>query len=311
MTAVPSGPASGPVIAFPGQGAKHDLVVAALTRYRNDPLVERFLGQFGLATPADVDVRDTRMAQPAVYACGLAAVAAAFGPDYRAPMTLGHSMGEITALAHAGAIDPVDGFELVCARGQICHAAQAEHRGAMLAVMGGSGPADIEWMRRQAAALTGGVLEVAGLNGRTQTVLSGDQRSVEAAVAMAGSLALLVEVLPIGGAFHSPLLAASIEPWRAAVEAVPFSAPATVVISTIDTAPHTDPAELRELLVRALMLPVRWLEAITRVRESGHTRMCDAGPGETLKKLGRRDHIVDYVDLTPGPVYGLTEVAAP
>jgi [acyl-carrier-protein] S-malonyltransferase len=308
MSAVRSG---APVIAFPGQGIKHDAVVDALARHRGDLLVERFLDRFGLATPAGIDVRDTRMSQPAVYACGLAAVAAAFGPDHRAPMTLGHSLGEVTALAHAGVIDPGDGFELVCARGQICHAAQAERCGAMLAVMGAGGSAAIEWIRRQASAQTGGVLEVAGLNGRRQTVLSGDDRAVEAAVALAASLELVVEVLPIGGAFHSPLLAPSLEPWRAAVEAVPFSAPATVVVSTIDASPHTDPAELRELLVRALMLPVRWLDAIIRVRESGHAQAWDAGPGEMLKKLSRRDHIIDYVDLAPGPVSGLTGVVAP
>jgi [acyl-carrier-protein] S-malonyltransferase len=289
--------ASAPAIAFPGQGPKYDALVTALNAHRGHPLIELFLDRFGLADPAGIDLRDTRMSQPAVYACGLASVAAAYGRSYRAPVTLGHSLGEITALAHAGAIEDRDGFDLVCARGAICHDALAASPGAMLAVMGGRGQADIEWIRRQAAASSGGVLEVAGLNGRRQTVLSGHAAAVDAAVAMAASLGLIVEVLPIGGAFHSPLLAAAVAPWRQAVESTPFAPPRTAVVSAIDAAVHTDPAELRELVVRALLLPVRWLDAVCAVRDLGCHQVWDAGPGETLKKLGRRDHIIDYVDL--------------
>ncbi len=285
-------------IAFPGQGPKRDALATALRLYRQHPLLELFADRFGVVDPDHIDLRDTRLSQPLVYACGLASVQAALGAGYRAPVTLGHSLGEITALAHAGAIDERDGFELVCARGAICHDALAASPGAMLAVMGGRGQADIEWIRRQAAARSGAVLEVAGLNGRRQTVLSGHVAAVDAAVSMAASLGLLVEVLPIGGAFHSPLLAEAIAPWRRAVEAIAFAPPRTVVVSAIDAAVHTDPAEIAELLVRALLLPVRWLDAIYAVRDLGCQQVWDAGPGETLKKLGRRDHIIDFVDLT-------------
>jgi len=286
-----------PAIAFPGQGLKYDALVTALNAHRGHPLVGLFLDRFELADPAGIDLRDTRMSQPAVYACGLACVEATYGTSYRAPVTLGHSLGEITALAHAGALDHRDGFELVCARGAICHDALTACPGAMLAVMGG-GQADVEWIRRQAAASSGGVLEVAGLNGRGQTVLSGHAAAVDAAVAMAASLGLIVNVLPIGGAFHSPLLARAVGPWRRAVESTPFAPPQTKVLSAIDAAVHADPAELRELVVRALLLPVRWLDAVCAVRDLGYQQVWDAGPGETLKKLGRRDHIVDFVDLT-------------
>jgi [acyl-carrier-protein] S-malonyltransferase len=291
-------PATDLAIAFPGQGPKHDALVAALDKHRGHPLIELFLDRFGLSDPAGIDLRDTRMSQPAVYACGLASVEATCGTSYRAPVTLGHSLGEITALAHAGAIDDRDGFELVCARGAICHDALAASAGAMLAVMGGRGPTDVEWIRRQDAASSGGVLEVAGLNGRGQTVLSGHAVAVDAVVAMAASLGLIVQVLPIGGAFHSPLLAGAVPLWRQAVESTPFAPPRTTVISAIDASVHTDPDELRELVVRALLLPVRWLDAICRVRDLGYRQVWDAGPGETLKKLGRRDHIIDFVELT-------------
>ncbi|HEX3784131.1 MAG TPA: ACP S-malonyltransferase [Pseudonocardiaceae bacterium] len=304
-------------IAFPGQGNKAEAMVEALTRFRRHPLVDAFMDRFGLADPTELDLRDTRMAQPATYACGLAGVEAVFGsaeqpaevsgrpdavsgrPDAvpgQPVAVLGHSLGELTALARAGVIDPWDGLALAERRGEICHAQQQTRPGSMIAVMG-TDLAGVEWVRRNAIAGSGGVLELAGLNGRRQTVLSGDTRTAQAAIAIAGELELLAEVLPIGGGFHSPLMAEAIGPWREAVEAVSFRPPATPVVSTIDAGRHEDPALLRELLVRALLLPVRWLDAIRTLRELGIEQVWDAGPGETLHKLGRREHIVTFVRL--------------
>ncbi|WP_020667189.1 ACP S-malonyltransferase [Amycolatopsis nigrescens] len=292
--------AAGLAIAFPGQGNKPDATVEALTRYREHPLVAAFLRRSGLADPADLDLRDTRMAQPATYVCGLASVSERFGADAAPAAVLGHSLGELTALAQAGVLDPWDGLALAERRGQICHAQQDARPGSMIAVMG-TGLDGIEWIRRQAIARSGGVLELAGLNGRRQTVLSGDTGTAREAVAIAGELEVLAEELPIGGSFHSPLMADAIGPWREAVTAVPFKPAATTVVSTIDAAPHTDPEELRELLIRALLLPVRWLDATKGVRDLGIERVWDAGPGETLHKLGRREHIVKFVRLPALP----------
>ena len=292
-------------IAFPGQGNKPDATVGALARFRQHPLVDAIMTRCGLTDPSGLDLRDTRIAQPATYVCGLASAAEMLGQDAAPTAVLGHSLGELTALAQAGALDPWDGLALVERRGQICHAQQQARPGSMIAVMG-TDLAGVEWIRRTAIAHSGGVLEIAGLNGRRQTVLSGDTHATQEAVVIASALEVLVEVLPIGGAFHSPLMAEAIGPWRDAVEAVPFKPATTMVVSAIDAGPHSDPDELRELVIRALLLPVRWLDAIRTVRHLGVEHVWDAGPGETLHKLGRREHIVQFVRLPrPGLELGV------
>ncbi|MGH3548694.1 MAG: ACP S-malonyltransferase [Pseudonocardiaceae bacterium] len=287
--------ADGLAIAFPGQGNKLDATIDALTRYREHPLAAAFLDHFAL-DPSELNLHDTRMAQPATYVCGLASVEEMFGQDASPAAVLGHSLGELTALAQAGVLDPWDGLALAERRGQICYVQQKARSGSMIAVMGAD-LVGIEWIRRQAIARSGGVLELAGLNGRRQTVLSGDTHTAQQAMTIAGELGVLAEVLPVGGSFHSPLMADAIVLWREAVEAVPFKPASTTVVSTIDAGPHTAPGELRELLIRALLLPVRWLDATKAVRDLGVERVWDAGPGETLHKLGRREHIVKFVCL--------------
>lgn len=283
-------------VAFPGQGSKAPAMVSALTRYWEHPLVKEFRSRAALDDPERVDIRDTRLAQPATYACGLAAAEEILGGGAEPAAVLGHSLGELTALALAGVLDPGDGLALALRRGEICHGQQGDRPGSMIAVMG-TDLSGADWVRRLAIARSGGVLEFAGLNGRRQTVLSGDTRTAESAIAVAGEMEVLAEVLPIGGSFHSPLMAGALEPWRAAVEAVTFRSARVPVVSTVDAQTHRDGDELRELLIRALILPVRWMESTHRLRAEGVTRVWDAGPGETLHKLGRREHVVQFVSL--------------
>lgn len=281
-----------PGIAFPGQGNKKDATVAALREHRAHPLVAEFLGA---TDPESLNLGDTSVSQPATYAAGIASAQAAFGTA-GVPVVLGHSLGELTAAAFAGVLDPHDGFELAQRRGEICHAQQAERRGSMIAVMG-TDVTGAEWLRRQAVARSGGVIEIAGLNGRRQTVLSGDVAAVEACVEVAKEIGAIVEVLPIGGSFHSPLMHGAIPRWREAVEAVEFRTPSVPFVSSVDGQVHDDPALIRELVIRALLLPVRWLDATRTVRGLGVEQLWDAGPGTTLARLAKRESIVKFVAL--------------
>jgi [acyl-carrier-protein] S-malonyltransferase len=273
-------------------------VLAALAEFHAHPVVARFHEQFG-DDPAALDFNDTTVAQPATYAAGIAAAHAAYGPRPRVPLVTGHSLGELTAAACAGVIDVWDGFQLAVRRGEVCR--DLGRPGGMLAVMGARGPA-IEWLRRNVLASTGGVLEVAGFNGSRQTVLSGDRPSVEAAIIMAGELSLIADVLPIGGSFHSPLMSDALPVWRAEVEAVEFRHSASVFLSTIDAQVHVDPLEIRELLIRALLLPVRWTDAVHAVRATGIGLLYDAGPGDALTKLGRREGVLRFAPIPTSPV---------
>jgi [acyl-carrier-protein] S-malonyltransferase len=281
-----------PGIAFPGQGNKKDATVAALRRHGEHPLVREFLAG---AEPESLDLGDTSVSQPATYAAGIASAQEAFSVT-GVPVVLGHSLGELTAAAFAGVLDPHDGFALAQRRGEICHAQQSVRAGAMIAVMG-TDVTGAEWLRRQAVARSGGVIEIAGLNGKRQTVLSGDVAAVEACVEVAKEIGAIVEVLPIGGSFHSPLMHGAIPKWREAVEAVEFRAPTVPFVSSVDGQAHDDPMQIRELVIRALLLPVRWLDAMRTVRALGVEQLWDAGPGTTLARLAKRESIVKFVAL--------------
>ncbi|GCD95726.1 ACP S-malonyltransferase [Embleya hyalina] len=283
-------------IAFPGQGGKAAVLAGALRTHRRHPLVARLLDTFDAADPGALDLADTAVNQPAMCAAGIAAVEAAFGPAARPAVTVGHSLGELTAAACAGFLDTRDAFDLALARGALCRAQNLRRPGAMVAVVG-AGPADIEWLRRRVLAERGGLLEIAGLNSARQVVLSGDPAAVRETVRLAAELCLRAEPLPIAGGFHSPLMMDAVPDWRARLAAVRFRPGTARFVSAIDARAHTDPDEVRERLARGLVLPVRWHEALRTVRELGVPGLIDAGPGDTLLRLGRRDRTMPFVGV--------------
>ncbi len=283
-------------IAFPGQGTKSEAMIAALHRHRDHPLVRAFHDGVGGREPEELDFTDTAVAQPATYALGIAAAEAAFGHLVDVPLALGHSLGELTAAACAGVIDVRAGLHLATRRGELCREHARQCPGAMVAIMGAELD-HIEWVRRRALADAGGVLEIAGVNGRQQVVLSGDRPTVDTVVRIAEDDGLKADILPIAGPFHSPRMFAVVPVWRREVESLVFREGAGTFVSSIDAQVHTDPLEIRELLVRALLLPVRWREAVRTARDHGALRLWDAGPGTTLHKLGRRDKTVQFAPL--------------
>lgn len=287
-------------VAFPGQGTKRGAMVDALQRHSRHPLVTEFRTMMGTSDVESLDFENTAVAQPGTYVTGIAAVEAAFGQLIDVPLVLGHSLGELTAAACAGMIDVWSGFTLAARRGKLCRAHNDHRPGAMVAVMGAE-PDGIEWLRRQVLASVGGILEVAGLNGRRQTVLSGDPAAVNEVIRLADDEGLKTSLLPISGPFHSPLMVDLIPLWREAVEAVEFREGTGTFVSTIDAQVHSDPSEIRELLVRALLLPVRWREAVHTARQHGALRLWDAGPGDTLHKLNKREKTVEFAPLDPQP----------
>lgn len=220
----------------------------------------------------------TRFAQPAILCASLAAWTRL--RDHVDPIVLaGHSLGEFSALAAAGALSDDDALRLVVLRGDhMASSGEASGGGTMLALMGAS-PA-------QSAALAArhGV-SVANDNAPGQVVLSGAPGALDAAGRDATADGLRALPLGVAGAFHSPQMQDAVAPFRAALSEVRFSAPEIPVISCATAAPFSDPAvELAD----ALVSPVRWRETMSALDAMGVQTYVDAGPGRVLSKLAPR-----------------------
>lgn len=270
-------------IAFPGQGGDWRAAVEILRAQAAEPLVGALADRLGTRDWDALDGLDTAIAQPVIYVAGLVGPASAVSD---AVLAMGHSLGEITAAAWAGAIEPEAGLDLMVARGALGSAGQAERPGAMAAV-NRWGSTEVEWLRRTVQADLGGALDVAVTNSATQIVLSGDAALVDAAVERANAAGAVARLLPIGGAYHSSLMAPAVDGFRAAVAAAVSGPPRVPVLSstlhrTLDT-----PEDLVDGLTRSLVLAVDWPATVAAAAALGVDRALEAGPGDTLSRLAR------------------------
>ena len=263
-------------VVFPGQGVgdadHHDLV--ADERPDLLDLVRKLTGE---EDPFARIGDGTRFSQPAVYCASLAGYERLGRP--RGDLYAGHSLGEVAALAAANAVDELDGLRIVVARGRLMDAAAAAApEGGMLAV-GGDREQALELAERSDLGL-------ANENSPNQFVLTGPDAGLEAAQESARDLGLRVKRLAVAGAFHSPAMAAAVEPFREYLDAIEFRPPSEPVISCVSAQPfESDP---RELLAAALTHPVRWTDVMHRLHEEGARRFLDVGPGRVLAGLVRR-----------------------
>jgi malonyl CoA-acyl carrier protein transacylase len=260
---------------FPGQGVG-DADSRDLVAERRPDLLELACELVGDDPFARID-DGTRFAQPVVYCAALAGLERLGRPP--AQLYAGHSLGEISALAAAGAVDDLDGLRIVVARGRLMdEAASAGPPGGMLAVGGD---------RDQAEALAQGAgLEIANENSASQFVLTGTLAGIDAALRSARDLGLRAKRLAVAGAFHSGSIAPAIEPFRERLAEIDFRPSRAPVVSCVTAAPFgPDP---RDLLAAALTSPVRWVEVMHRLRAEGAERFCDVGPGKVLAGLVRR-----------------------
>lgn len=288
-------------LAFPGQGGDWGDAIALLRAHEGDPLVAAVQDAVagaasGAADWDDLDPNDTGVAQPCVYAASLLSARAHAGPEPVA--TIGHSLGEIAALAAAGAIDEAAGLELVLARAEAGRRQQATRPGAMVALMR-TDPTSIEWLRREAVGRAGGALDVAVVNGAEQVVLSGDPAAVDLVHDLALEREVVVHRLPIGGAYHSSLMLPMVADFALAVEAAPWRDPRVPVVSSTAGRALTSADEARTWLPRALVLPVRWLDAVAVLDQLEVAGAVDVGPGSTLANLARHTPMLPFEALRP------------
>jgi [acyl-carrier-protein] S-malonyltransferase len=217
----------------------------------------------------------TRWAQPAIFCAALAGYEELKG-RFEADLMAGHSLGEITALVAAEALDASDGLRLVAARGRLMQEARG---GGMIAVRvrGDRGPVE------EVAAATG--LTIANDNAPDQLVLSGALDALDRAEQSLRDRKVRAKRLPVGGAFHSPLMEPAVAPFREVVEAIDFREPRVPVLSCVTAAPFDD---VREELVAALTHPVRWTDVMAALRDAGATTYVETGPGRVLTNLVRK-----------------------
>ena len=225
------------------------------------------------------DLKQTRVTQPAIFLHSV--IMAKCLPDFKPDMVAGHSLGEFSALVAAGAMDFEEGLKLVSIRAQAMQKACESVPGAMAAVI--ALPTEkIE----DICASCEGIVVAANYNCDGQIVISGEKEAVEAAcVRMKEAGAKRALPLPVGGAFHSPLM----EPARAelaeGIEKAVFSTPVCPVYQNVTAKPSTDPAEIKANLLAQLTSPVRWTQSVKNMLEDGACHFVELGPGKVLQGL--------------------------
>lgn len=225
------------------------------------------------------DLKQTKVTQPVIFLHSV--IMARCLPDYKPDMVAGHSLGEFSALVAAGAMDFEEGLKLVSIRAQAMQKACESVPGAMAAVI--ALPTE---KVEEICASCEGVVVAANYNCEGQIVISGEKEAVEAAcVRMKEAGAKRALPLPVGGAFHSPLM----EPARAelaeGIEKAVFSTPICPVYQNVTAKPSTDPAEIKANLLAQLTSPVRWTQSVKNMLEDGACHFVELGPGKVLQGL--------------------------
>ena len=263
-------------ILFPGQGSQTPEMRDTVARIRPD-LLELVSEAVGEDPFPRVD-EGTAYAQPAIFCASLAGWEALGRPggEYLA----GHSLGELGALVAAGRLSELDGLRLVAVRGRLMQdAGEQAGDGGMVALLG---PDAAE---RAGELAEGHGLAVANDNSPQQVVLSGAREALPGAAAAAQELGLRAMILPVTGAFHSPMMASAACGFAAALADVELRPGQGTVISAVTAAPFED---VRRQLVEALTSPVRWRESMLALHERGVTRFVEVGPGRVLTGLVKR-----------------------
>lgn len=225
------------------------------------------------------DLRATAVTQPAVFLHSV--ITATCMEDFEPEMTAGHSLGEFSALVAAGAVDFESALRLVAIRADAMQKACEAIPGTMAAILG----LDFSTIE-EICAKTDGVVVPANYNSPGQLVISGEVEAVQKACASlkeAGAKRALV--LPVGGAFHSPLMAPAAERLAEAIENTEICKPVCPIYQNVDALPDTDPARIKANLLKQLTSPVRWSQSVQNMIADGATSFTEVGPGSVLAGL--------------------------
>lgn len=280
-------------ILFPGQGSQK--VGMGLDHYESNPkfrsiidegdeLLGYSLSKIMFEDPSD-ELTETKYTQPAIFLHSYALFATL---DLKPNVMAGHSLGEFTALTAAGALEFNEALELVALRGQKMQEAGDENPGTMAAIIG----LDDEVVNKICAEATEEVSKPvvpANYNCPGQLVISGDVDAVHKAVDLAKERGCrLAKILPVSGAFHSPLMKSAFEALQEKLENTTFFRPRFKVFCNFTAKSTRDESELKDNILQQLVNPVKWTQTLLNMEKDGVNLFVEVGPGNVLQGLVKR-----------------------
>ncbi|MFV0484174.1 MAG: ACP S-malonyltransferase [Bacteroidales bacterium] len=275
---------------FPGQGAQYSGMGKDL--YDRMPSAKKLFDKANEILGFEItktmfegsaeELKQTRVTQPAIFLHSsiLALVTDAYTPA----MVAGHSLGEFSALVANKAIKFEDALRLVSQRAMAMQEACDANPSTMAAILGLD-----DALVEKICAEVSGIVIAANYNSPGQLVISGETAAVdEACSKLTEAGARRAIKLPVGGAFHSPLMEPAREKLAKAIEATPFSEPVCPVYQNVDAKPHTSAAEIKSNLILQLTAPVRWTQCVQNMIADGAKAFVELGPGKVLQGLVKK-----------------------
>jgi [acyl-carrier-protein] S-malonyltransferase len=276
---------------FPGQGAQFSGM--GLDLYESSPLAQELFEKANQILGFNItdimfegsaeDLKQTKVTQPAIFLHSVI-LAKTLGDSFKPDMVAGHSLGEFSALVTNGTLNFEDGLKLVSQRAQAMQNACEIQQSTMAAVLGLE-----DAVVEKICAETEGVVVAANYNCPGQLVISGDINAIDnACETLKEEGARRALVLPVGGAFHSPLMEPAREELAAAIENTAFSKPNCPIYQNVTANAVTEETAIKTNLILQLTSPVRWTQSVQQMIADGATHFTEVGPGKVLQGLVRK-----------------------
>jgi len=286
---------------FPGQGAQ--FTGMGLSLYENFPEAQKMFEKANQVLGFNItdimfegtaeQLKQTNVTQPAVFLHSVI-LNHVLGKDAKPEMVAGHSLGEFSALVANKTLEFEDALRLVSKRAEAMQKACELQPSTMAAVLG----LEDELVEAVCAEING-VVVAANYNCPGQLVISGEVKAIEAACeALKEKGAKRALVLPVGGAFHSPLMESAREELAKAIEETKFNTPICPIYQNVSTFSVTNPDEIKENLIFQLTAPVKWTQSVQNMIKDGATSFTEIGPGKVLQGLVKK---IDRSAVTNSP----------
>ncbi|AXT51258.1 [acyl-carrier-protein] S-malonyltransferase [Aquimarina sp. BL5] len=276
---------------FPGQGAQFSGM--GLDLYENSEIAKELFDKANNILGFEItkimfegtadELKETKVTQPAIFLHSVI-LSKVLGDSFQPDMVAGHSLGEFSALVANGTLNFEDALRLVSKRALAMQSACELKPSTMAAVLG----LEDEVVEKGCEEIDG-VVVAANYNCPGQLVISGEVEAIEKACElMKEKGARRALVLPVGGAFHSPLMEPAREELAAAIEATTFNTPKCPIYQNVTTTAVTDPEEIKKNLIAQLTAPVKWTQSVQNMIKDGATSFTEVGPGKVLSGLVKK-----------------------
>ncbi|WP_196895284.1 ACP S-malonyltransferase [Aureivirga marina] len=292
---------------FPGQGAQFSGM--GLDLYENSTVAQELFEKANEILGFSItdimfegsaeDLKQTKVTQPAIFLHSVI-LAKTLGEDFKPEMVAGHSLGEFSALVASNALSFEDGLRLVSKRAMAMQKACEMQPSTMAAVLGLE-----DAVVEEVCASIDGVVVAANYNCPGQLVISGEIEAINKACdVLKEKGAKRALVLPVGGAFHSPMMEPAREELAAAIEETAFATPSCPVYQNVVAKAVTNPEEIKENLIKQLTAPVRWTQSVQQMVADGGSEFIEVGPGKVLQGLMRK---IDRSVAASGATFQVSE----